>query len=183
EHPNVATVLENYADLLRQMERDAEAKKLEERARAIRVEEQEARQTEPVLLLKKAGQDVKSELIETEKNGQTARVKTLLDARAAVDAKDNLEQTALMRAAFEGQTGIVRALLEAGANVNAKTDHGVTSLMNAAGRGHTETVRVLLDAGADVNAKTAMGVAALMVATQAGHTEIVELLKKAGAKE
>lgn len=35
-HPNVATVLGNYAGLLRKMDRAAEAAKLEERARSIR---------------------------------------------------------------------------------------------------------------------------------------------------
>ena len=36
EHPNVASGLENYADLLRKTDRNAEADELEERARAIR---------------------------------------------------------------------------------------------------------------------------------------------------
>ena len=36
EHPHVAIGLENYADLLRKMNRDAEAEKLEARAQAIR---------------------------------------------------------------------------------------------------------------------------------------------------
>ncbi len=39
EHPDVAMTLENYAALLREMDRNAEAEKLEERARAIRGEE------------------------------------------------------------------------------------------------------------------------------------------------
>jgi tetratricopeptide (TPR) repeat protein len=41
EHPSVATVLENYAILLRETDRNAEADKLKARARAIRSEEQE----------------------------------------------------------------------------------------------------------------------------------------------
>ena len=36
EHPNLASSLENYARLLRKMDRNAEAKKLEARAEAIR---------------------------------------------------------------------------------------------------------------------------------------------------
>ncbi len=36
EHPNVTTVLENYAVLLRKTKRKAEAAKLEDRAQAIR---------------------------------------------------------------------------------------------------------------------------------------------------
>ena len=36
EHPNVAQMLENYAGLLRKMDRNEEVEELEERARAIR---------------------------------------------------------------------------------------------------------------------------------------------------
>ena len=36
EHPNVATILEGYSDLLRKMDREAEAEKMEARAKAIR---------------------------------------------------------------------------------------------------------------------------------------------------
>ncbi len=36
EHPNVATVLENYAALLHKLNRHAEADKMEARAQAIR---------------------------------------------------------------------------------------------------------------------------------------------------
>ncbi|MDA2914481.1 tetratricopeptide repeat protein, partial [Acidobacteriia bacterium AH_259_A11_L15] len=36
EHPHVATTLESYAALLRKMNRDAEAEKMEARAQAIR---------------------------------------------------------------------------------------------------------------------------------------------------
>jgi len=143
----------------------------------------QAGHTEIVALLTAAGAR-KSEVIEPKAREERGRplVRRGKPERD-VDARDNLGQTALMRAASEGHTDTVLTLLEAGANVNAKTDHGMTALLNAVGEGQTETVRVLLDAGADVNAKTQIGVAALTVATQAGHTEIVELLKKAGAKE
>ena len=36
EHPDVVMLLEDYADLLREMKRDAEAEKMEARAKAIR---------------------------------------------------------------------------------------------------------------------------------------------------
>jgi tetratricopeptide (TPR) repeat protein len=41
DHPHVATTLENYALLLRQIERDAEAAKMEARAKAIRAKHAE----------------------------------------------------------------------------------------------------------------------------------------------
>ncbi len=44
EHPHVADTLENYADLLRKMERDAEAEEMEKRAKAIRAKRDPGRQ-------------------------------------------------------------------------------------------------------------------------------------------
>ncbi len=41
EHPNVAQSLENYADVLRKTGRDAEVRKLEARAKAIRAKHTE----------------------------------------------------------------------------------------------------------------------------------------------
>ncbi len=38
EHPNVATIMENYAALLREAGRGSEVAKIEARAKAIRVE-------------------------------------------------------------------------------------------------------------------------------------------------
>ncbi len=39
EHPNVATVLENYAALLHKLNRESEAEKMEARAKAIRAKQ------------------------------------------------------------------------------------------------------------------------------------------------
>ena len=44
EHPHVADTLENYADLLRKMERDVEAEEMEKRAKAIRAKRDPGRQ-------------------------------------------------------------------------------------------------------------------------------------------
>ena len=95
-------------------------------------------------------QDVNSELIEAAKNGQTEKVKALLDAGANANAKDEDGRTALMWAASKrGRTDAVQVLLDAGADVNAKDNVGKTALFSAAGSGWTETVKILLDAGAD----------------------------------
>ena len=77
------------------------------------------------------GQDLDSLLIAAAWNGQTEKVKTLLEAKADVEAKDENGDTALMAAAFNGPTEAVAALLEAGADVSVKNDKGVTALMLA----------------------------------------------------
>jgi hypothetical protein len=41
-HPDIASILQNYADLLRRTKREAEAKKLEARVQAIRAKHGQA---------------------------------------------------------------------------------------------------------------------------------------------
>lgn len=89
-------------------------------------------------------QDLNSELIETAKNGQTVKVRSLLGAGADVNAKDTKGQTALMAAALAGHTGTVQALLDAG--------NGLTTLMSAAFMGHTEIVELLRKSGTELSA-------------------------------
>ena len=89
-----------------------------------------------------------SQLIEAAENGQTEKVKTLLEAGANVNAKNNYGVTALMSAVGKGQTETVQALLDAGADVNDKTEMGVTVLMVAVMNGHTEIAELLKQAGA-----------------------------------
>ncbi|MDA2929702.1 ankyrin repeat domain-containing protein, partial [Acidobacteria bacterium AH-259-O06] len=64
---------------------------------------------------------------EAAKNGQTDRVKALLDADADVNATDVDGMTPLMWAAFGGHTNTVRALLDAGADVSVKDKQGSTA--------------------------------------------------------
>ena len=85
----------------------------------------------------------------------------LLDQGVDVDAKDDIGDTALMRAAGGGHLETVTALLSGGANVNAKNTGGVTVLNKAVtglefGRNLTDqeveryrkTIRMLKEAGA-----------------------------------
>jgi ankyrin repeat protein len=62
-------------------------------------------------------------------------VKTLIDAGAGVNAKDEDGATALLWAAVEGHTETAKVLIDAGADVNTKDkEYGATALMGEAHR-------------------------------------------------
>lgn len=147
------------------------------------------------------------------KEGRPSMVRTVLNARPKVNARNAYGETALMLAALRGQTEIARLLLDRGAEVNhpgwtplmysavnnrvdiariligrgadlnAEADNGSTALMMAAREGHVPLVLLLLEHGADVNHKTKFGYSALEVARDRGMREVANILIKAGAEQ
>jgi ankyrin repeat protein len=113
--------------------------------------------------------------------GDLGQVKSLIAAKADVNAKADDGETALMYAVWGDYAEVVRALLAAKADVNAKNNNGITALIVASKRGNAEVVKALLTAGADVNAKAPDSVTALMVASNRGRTEVVNVLLAARA--
>ncbi len=105
----------------------------------------------------------------------------LLQAGADINAKDNNDTTALMRASLANKAEVVEALLQAGANINAKDNHGITALMSAAMKGNGEVIEILLKIHANINAKDKRGLTALMHTTLRGQTETARALVEAGA--
>lgn len=75
--------------------------------------------------------------------GSLEAVEILLEAGAAVDARQEGGFTPLMGAAAAGATGLVGRLLEAGADPSAETDDGKTALDLAQERGHGEVEGLL----------------------------------------
>lgn len=141
-------------------------------------------------------------LIPAAAEGNTARVKELLDQGADPNVRGADGRTPLMEAAYAGHREIFRLLLDKGARVNLKKDDGATAisfargrndpvilemlvqidhLMEAAGKGDVDAVRKLLEKGASVNARGADGRTALMEAAYGGHKDIVRLLLDKGA--
>ncbi len=88
--------------------------------------------------------------------GSPEAVKLLLGSGADVNAKNDLEATALILGA--GNPEKARMLVEKGADVNARSKLGRTPLMIAAGcEGCLSTVKLLLEKGADPNAADKQG--------------------------
>jgi ankyrin repeat protein len=99
-------------------------------------------------------------------------VKLLLKHRAAVNAVDARQRSALMVAAAEGHEQIARALCAAGADVNLADHHGSTALMEAARAGAAGVMELLTDAQADAGARDKHGRDALTLACQSPRAQV-----------
>lgn len=115
--------------------------------------------------------------------GDTALVKTLLDAGADPTVANDVGATALHWAAGEPDT--VRILIAHGADVDARSTDGRTPLLVAASiRGNSPAVSLLLDKGANPSAASAAGYGAITAVTEAakqGDEPMLRLLLARGA--
>jgi outer membrane protein OmpA-like peptidoglycan-associated protein/uncharacterized lipoprotein NlpE involved in copper resistance len=119
-------------------------------------------------------------MVEAVKNGDTAKVQSLLDKGVSPDLQADDGKNILMLAAYLGHTDIAKLLIENGADVNAKDKDGKTALMYAAEKGHIEMARLLLENGADINAVDNNGKTALQIAQENNQTAMVEFLSNWG---
>jgi len=115
--------------------------------------------------------------------GHDGIVRMLLDAGAAVDARDAMGRTPLLHAAFgqdkrksERYAAAAGALLEKGADPEARDGRGETALTLAAGNRNPETVALLVSRGAGGNVRNGNGRTPLMLAAEAGDPAMVETL-------
>ena len=127
------------------------------------------------------------------RNGEVVRY-LLAHGASVKDARNDLDQTALSRAARAGDLDMVRLLIEKGSDANTRDRIGFTPLMFAAANNDPEMARLLLAKGADINAQmgpfantvkhgpVAVGkLSALMFAVTAGSVDLVRQLLDAGA--
>src|SRR6185369_9835696 len=122
-------------------------------------------------------------IIVATKAGDAAAVRTLVQEKADVNAREPDGTTALHWAVRVGSGTIVDVLLSAGADVNAANRYGLTPLAVATKAGQTAMMRKLLTAGADVGRSDAglpEGQTLLMHAAQVGDVSAVKLLLGAG---
>lgn len=107
-----------------------------------------------------------------------ARVDTLLEAGARIDARDGAGRTALLVATHADAVDAARLLIAAGADVNARDNIQDSPYLYAAAEGRLEILRMTLKAGADLRSVNRYGGVGLIPAAHHGHPEIVrELLK------
>lgn len=109
--------------------------------------------------------------------GDSEKVRRLLDSGANIEERDPLDgSTPLYAAAEMRKEGIVRLLIERGANIEARNSRGETPLIVAAVMGSLPIVQQLIDAKADVNAVSHLGTTPLMSAMHRSKEDIVRLL-------
>ena len=110
----------------------------------------------------------------------------LIEAKADVNAKDDIHDSPYLLAGARGYLEILRLTLAHGADLRSINRFGGTALIPAAERGHVETVKTLIEAGVDVDHVNRLGWTALLEAVILGnggppYVEIVRLLIAARA--
>ena len=128
------------------------------------------------------GQAPDATLGKAAREGDLARLKSLLDSGVDPNRRDDNGSTALVEAAAGGHAAATRALVAAGANPNLPSSGGRTPLLEAALGGRVEIARLLIAAGADVNLAERGAGTPLEAAEREGHTEMAALLRRSGAR-
>lgn len=131
---------------------------------------------------------MKPELRVVAEDGDSGRLRAILEDVGDIDGKDTNGQTALMLAAADGSTEAVRLLIQRGAALDIRAKFNLTALMLAIIRGHAETARLLIEAGADLTVKGGKGASgffgktALDLARERADIPTVEALLRARAE-
>ena len=115
-------------------------------------------------------------------DGQSEKVRSILDQGTKPDARDPDDRTALMMASFNGHKETVGLLLDRGAIIDTRDAMGRTALMYAAAGPYSQTVQLLLERGADLNIRgKEEGWTALMFAASEGQANVIRVLLAHGA--
>ncbi len=122
-----------------------------------------------------------SPLADAAETHDRTKVRSLVTARADVNAAQADGMTALHWAAYHDDRELVDELLRAGASAKAASRYGVTPLSLACTNGNGAIVERLLAAGADPNASLPGGETPLMTAARTGSVAAVKALLSAGA--
>jgi hypothetical protein len=135
-----------------------------------------------VLIVGALGQAPDTTLGKAAREGDLARLKSLLDSGADPNRRDGNGNSPLVEAVAAGQAAAARALVVAGANPNLTSSGGRTPLIAAAIGGRVEIARLLIAAGADLNIAERGAGTPLEAAEREGHAEMAALLRGSGAR-
>ncbi|XDD48657.1 ankyrin repeat domain-containing protein [Leptospira sp. WS92.C1] len=117
-------------------------------------------------------------------NGNVLMAKRALHNGASVNVRDPrpnyLEQTPLMKAAWNNDAAFTRFLLEQKANVNLSDREGGTALITAVYGLSVEVIKLLLTKKVDLYAETKSGLSAAIIASDLCSLPILRMLKEAG---
>lgn len=121
-------------------------------------------------------------LITAAKDGDMQAVKELLQRGAAVDERDEQDNTPLTEAARAGCVQIMRVLIDKGADINHKNKDGNSAILWCACLNHPDGVSLMIEKGADLNTQNIPGKnTPLILAASYGYADIVRLLIDNGA--
>jgi ankyrin repeat protein len=124
-----------------------------------------------------AGTAADQALLTAASRDNAAGVKAALAAGAAIDARDNHGQSALLFAVQRGDLILALFLIGQGADVNAEAANHDTPWLLAGALGRTEMLTAMLDTGkVDYTIRNRYGGNALIPACERGHVETVRLL-------
>jgi ankyrin repeat protein/predicted nicotinamide N-methyase len=110
------------------------------------------------------------------RNGLCQMAQALAAGGSDVNAREDLESTALMIAAERGDLQLVSVLLKLKPQVDLVDVHGRSALYRACEGRHIDTVRALLAAGCDTNQRASNGTTALQRSVDNEFGDIVSLL-------
>ncbi|WVT72891.1 ankyrin repeat domain-containing protein [Sinorhizobium chiapasense] len=111
------------------------------------------------------------------RDGDTERVKQLLDQGTDIAEPDAAGEPALLIAALKGRTEVVALLIERGCDIEIRNKGGLTALHAAAYGGNLETAKLLVAKGAGVNdVANFYRMSPLHAAAEEGHAEIIAFL-------
>jgi len=119
--------------------------------------------------------------------GLCALVRELIRARSFlfftfwINARDEIDKTALSHAVDKGHEAVVQLLLDYRADINDRDTLGFTPLWDAFFRGNEVMVHLLLDRGAEIDARRKNGETVLWSAVMSKDLAMMQLLLDRGA--
>jgi ankyrin repeat protein len=124
-----------------------------------------------------------SDVADAAMKGNREAVRSLLQQKADVNARQMDGTTALHWAVRADDLETAALLIRAGANVSAANRDGATPLLLASVNGNAAMIETLIKAGADPNAPlTKYGDTALMMAARTGKIDAIKVLLDRGAQ-
>src|SRR5262245_38946115 len=124
----------------------------------------------------------RSDVADAVMNGDRARLRTLLQQKADVNAAQVDGATALHWAVYRDDAEAARLLISAAAKVDAANREGITPLFMAYLYGNVELIHMLVNAGSETKQKGPHGETMLMLAARNGSAESIKVLLQAGAE-